>query len=226
MRRSRTVAANTWSTSLSDRQWNSVWKSTCSSQESRGRVSLMICSVYQNVTQHVCISIHATQAASTFTMETSVFITSFPIFLPVSVCVFLYCMAVCSTHLCTRFWNEALDINGVPWGRNRRLPQALHEGVDHRHGDLPSLLHLIKDLCRVRRETEVDKEPNPNPSPAPASRAINPKERLTVASDLLLCYVNSKNFQCVRNWWWSGGTRSRNVFQFHFKTGIGWAAVY
>ncbi|TNN27403.1 hypothetical protein EYF80_062453 [Liparis tanakae] len=42
MRRSKTAAANTSSTSLSVRQPNSVLKFTCSSQESSGRVRLMI----------------------------------------------------------------------------------------------------------------------------------------------------------------------------------------
>lgn len=40
-RRSITTAANTSSTSSSVRRRNSVWKSTCSSQESAGRVKLM-----------------------------------------------------------------------------------------------------------------------------------------------------------------------------------------
>lgn len=42
--------------------------------------------------------------------------------------------------------DEALDLDCVAWGGERRLPQALHERVDHRHGDLAPLLHLVKDL--------------------------------------------------------------------------------
>lgn len=42
--------------------------------------------------------------------------------------------------------NEALDLDSVAWGGEWCLPKALHERVNHRHGDLVSLLHLVKDL--------------------------------------------------------------------------------
>lgn len=50
------------------------------------------------------------------------------------------------TNLCARLGDEAFDGDSFPWGGEGRLPQALHEGVDHCHGDLAPLLHLVQDL--------------------------------------------------------------------------------
>lgn len=50
------------------------------------------------------------------------------------------------SDLGARLWNEALNLHCVSRSWERSLPQLLHEWVDHGHGDLPSLLHLIKYL--------------------------------------------------------------------------------
>ncbi len=52
------------------------------------------------------------------------------------------------THLCAGVRDEAADADGVSGRGQRRLPQALHERIDHGFRDLTPLLHLVKDLLK------------------------------------------------------------------------------
>lgn len=57
----------------------------------------------------------------------------------------LLCVYNC-WYLGARVGDEAFDLHSVSWSGKRSLPQALHKWVDHRHGDLTPLFHLVKDL--------------------------------------------------------------------------------
>ena len=61
----------------------------------------------------------------------------------------------CRGYLSARFRHEALDLYGFSRFREGSFSQALHEGVDHRHGLLSPPLHLIKNLQEKRLELEV-----------------------------------------------------------------------
>ena len=50
------------------------------------------------------------------------------------------------SDLSARLRNEALNLHSVSRSWEWSLPQLLHEWVDHGHGDLPPLLHLVKYL--------------------------------------------------------------------------------
>ncbi len=63
------------------------------------------------------------------------------------VCVVLVLVLVVGwSDLSTRLWNEAFNLHSVSRSWEWRLPQLLHEWVDHGHGFLPPLLHLVKYL--------------------------------------------------------------------------------
>lgn len=59
------------------------------------------------------------------------------------------------TNLCARLGDEAFDGDRLPWSREGRFPEALHEGVNHRHGDLAPLLHLVQDLGEAERSRQT-----------------------------------------------------------------------
>lgn len=50
------------------------------------------------------------------------------------------------TNLCAWLRDEAFNGDSFPWSWEGWFPKALHEGVNHRHGDLAPLLHLVQDL--------------------------------------------------------------------------------